>query len=127
MKVIVFLILNALLTYVPVLLGIAFVILSERKILAAIQRRSGPRVVGFEGILQSFVDGFKLVLKENIIPFKSNKFIFFFAAFLMFVVSLFHWALIPVNLFFPILEVKHTVFLSFILSIINAYCVILAG
>jgi len=90
MKVIVFLILNALLTYVPVLLGIAFVILSERKILAAIQRRSGPRIVGFEGILQSFVDGFKLVLKENIIPFKSNKFIFFFAAFLMFVVSLFH-------------------------------------
>jgi NADH:ubiquinone oxidoreductase subunit H len=89
MLTIVFIILQSLLTYVPILLGIAFVILGERKLLAAIQRREGPSVVGFHGFLQSFVDGFKLILKENILPYKSNKIIFVISALLIFCASLF--------------------------------------
>jgi NADH-quinone oxidoreductase subunit H len=79
----------SLITFLPVLIMIAFLILSERRILAAIQRRRGPEIVGFFGLLQSLVDGLKLVLKENIIPFKSNKLLFFFSAFFMFCCSLF--------------------------------------
>jgi NADH-quinone oxidoreductase subunit H len=57
------LLINAIVTLVPTLIGIAFVILAERKILGAIQRREGPNRAGWGGLLQSFVDGFKLVLK----------------------------------------------------------------
>src|SRR4051812_23670008 len=82
------LILMSLLTYIPILTSIAFVILGERKLLAAIQRREGPNLVGWFGLLQSFVDGFKLILKENILPHKSNKLLFFISAFNIFLISL---------------------------------------
>jgi NADH-quinone oxidoreductase subunit H len=78
----------AIITYLPILGAIAFIILAERKILAAIQRREGPNVVGFLGLFQSFIDGFKLVLKENIMPHKSNKIIFIASSFLILVFSL---------------------------------------
>jgi NADH:ubiquinone oxidoreductase subunit H len=117
----------SLITFLPVLMMIAFLILSERKILAAIQRRKGPEIVGFFGLLQSFVDGLKLVLKENIIPFKSNKLLFFFSAFFMFCCSLFTWVLLPFGIYTQIVSSNFLIFLLFILSILNAYCIILAG
>jgi NADH-quinone oxidoreductase subunit H len=116
-----------LLTYLPILLGIAFVILGERKLLAAIQRREGPSIVGFYGLLQSFVDGFKLILKENILPYKSNKIIFIISALLIFCSSLFTWVLIPTSIITQTTELRYTIFLMFFLSILNGYCVILSG
>jgi len=83
-----YLITNALITFTPVLIIVAIAILFERKLLGAIQRREGPSVVGLSGILQSFVDGFKLIFKENILPYKSNKIIFFFSALFIFILSL---------------------------------------
>jgi len=85
---ILYIILITILTYLPVLGAIAFIILAERKVLAAIQRREGPNIVGFLGLLQSFIDGFKLILKENIFPHKSNKIIFILSSFLILVFSL---------------------------------------
>ena len=60
----------------PVLLSVAFLVYAERKILALIQLRRGPNIVGPFGILQSFADALKLLTKENIIPSGSNKFVF---------------------------------------------------
>jgi NADH-quinone oxidoreductase subunit H len=82
------LVINAFVTFIFILVAIAFVILGERKLLGAIQRREGPNLVGWFGLLQSFVDGFKLILKENILPYRSNKIIFFFSSFTIFLVSL---------------------------------------
>jgi NADH-quinone oxidoreductase subunit H len=95
--------------------------------LGAIQRRQGPTKIGYDGILQSFIDGFKLILKESILPHKSNKIIFFFSAFLIFSLSLVNWILIPVNLIWGVVDFEFVIFLSFIFSMLNAYCIILAG
>jgi NADH-quinone oxidoreductase subunit H len=61
---------------VPLLLAIAYFTLYERQILAALQRRQGPNIVGFYGLLQPIADGLKLFIKESILPKSSNIFIF---------------------------------------------------
>jgi NADH:ubiquinone oxidoreductase subunit H len=71
--------LKSLIIIVPVLIAVAFFTLLERKIMASIQRRRGPNVVGFLGFLQPFADGLKLLIKETIIPSKANKIIFILA------------------------------------------------
>jgi NADH-quinone oxidoreductase subunit H len=73
----------------PLILSIAFLTLLERKILASMQRRRGPNVVGPFGFLQAFADGVKLILKETIIPTSSNYIIFIFSPILIFSLSLY--------------------------------------
>jgi|SRR3990167_8056391 len=73
------LIIKSLIIIVPVLISVAFFTLLERKIMASIQRRRGPNVVGILGVLQPFADGLKLLIKETIIPSKANKIIFILA------------------------------------------------
>jgi NADH-quinone oxidoreductase subunit H len=72
----------------PVILMVALFTLFERKILAAIQRRRGPNVVGLFGILQPFADAFKLIFKETIIPGLSNLVLFIVAPIFTFSLSL---------------------------------------
>jgi NADH-quinone oxidoreductase subunit H len=73
------LLIKSLIIIVPVLISVAFFTLLERKIMANIQRRRGPNVVGILGVLQPFADGLKLLIKETIIPSKANKIIFILA------------------------------------------------
>ena len=73
------LILKTLIILIPILIGVAFFTLLERKIMASIQRRRGPNVVGLLGVLQPFADGLKLLIKETIIPSQANKIIFIIA------------------------------------------------
>lgn len=61
---------------VPLLVAVAYMTLAERKVMASMQRRKGPNVVGFFGILQPLADGLKLLLKEPLIPGTSNKYLF---------------------------------------------------
>jgi NADH-quinone oxidoreductase subunit H len=77
------------------LIAVAYITLLERKVLAVIQRRQGPNVIGTFGLLQPLADGFKLLMKETISPSNSNKFLFLLAPILSFLVSLLGWSVIP--------------------------------
>jgi len=78
------LILKILLIIVPLLLSVAYFTLAERKIMASIQRRRGPNVIGYLGLLQPLADGLKLFIKETILPTSANIFIFLLAPLLTF-------------------------------------------
>ena len=85
-----------LLGAVLVLIQIAFTTWAERILMAGIQRRKGPNVVGF-GVLQAFADGLKLVIKENILPNKANPLLFFMAPMLALVLCLYIWLFLPIT------------------------------
>lgn len=70
---------EVLVVLVPILLSVAFITVIERKVIAAIQRRVGPNIVGFYGILQPFADALKLVVKETIVPHHANRVLLFLA------------------------------------------------
>jgi len=121
-----FIIFQILCIVLPILILVAFLVYAERKIIAAIQLRVGPSVVGPFGLLQSFADAIKGMNKEIIIPSSSNKFIFFLAPILTFTLALVGWAVIP----FPdFILANINVGVSYILAIssIGVYGVILAG
>ncbi len=79
---------------IPLLLGVAFLVLAERKVMASM-RRKGPNVVGLFGLLQPLAYGFKLMIKEPILPSSANLFIFIMAPIITFMLSLIAWAVIP--------------------------------
>lgn len=84
-----------LLKVVCLLIAIAYYTIAERKIMAAIQRRRGPNVVGFWGLLQPLADGLKLIAKEMVIPSHSNSRIFVAAPLVILTLSLISWSIIP--------------------------------
>jgi NADH-quinone oxidoreductase subunit H len=91
-------IIGNLLKIIFILIGVAYFTLAERKVMASIQRRRGPNVVGFSGLLQPLADGFKLICKEMILPTHSNIQIFIFAPILILMLSLTSWSVIPLAL-----------------------------
>src|SRR5690348_5314473 len=82
---------------VSLLVMLAFLLLFDRKVWAAVQMRRGPNVVGAFGLLQSFADFLKFVLKEPIIPAGANKGVFLLAPLVAFTLSISAWAVVPVN------------------------------
>ena len=111
----------------PVLIAVAYFTLAERKIMASIQRRKGPNVIGFLGLLQPLADGLKLLMKETIVPSNSNFFLFLLSPILAFSLSLINWAVIPFteNCVFSDLNLGILYILS--ISSLNVYSIILAG
>jgi NADH-quinone oxidoreductase subunit H len=87
---------KSLLLLVAVLIYVAYIILADRKIWAAVQLRRGPNVVGPWGLLQSFADMFKFVFKEPVIPAGANKGVFLLAPFVTAILALSAWAVVPV-------------------------------
>lgn len=114
-------------TIVPLLIAIAFFTLADRKIMASIQRRRGPSVVGWFGLLQPFADGLKLIIKEIIIPKGANKMLFIFAPWLTLVLSLTSWALIPLNSYVILSDVNLGVLALLAIASMSVYGVLIGG
>lgn len=114
-------------TLIPLLVSIAFFTLAERKIMASIQRRRGPNVVGMWGLLQPFADGLKAFIKELIIPYQSNRFLFILAPCITFVLSLINWAILPFSYTEVIADLNYGLLYIYALSSLAVYGIILAG
>ena len=111
----------------PVLISVAFLVYAERKVLALIQLRRGPNVVGPFGILQSFADALKLLTKENIVPANSNKIVFLLAPIITMVLSLAAWAVIPFAPNWVIADINVGIMYLFAVSSLGVYGIIMAG
>ena len=111
----------------PILISVAFLVYAERKVLALIQLRRGPNVVGPFGILQSFADALKLISKENIIPSGSNKVVFILAPIITMVLSLAGWAVIPFAPGWVVSDINVGIMYLFAVSSLGVYGVIMAG
>src|SRR6187397_2862385 len=112
---------------VLLLIAIAYILLADRKIWAAVQIRRGPNVVGPWGLLQSFADLLKFVLKEPVIPSGSNKGVFLLAPLVSCVLALAAWAVIPVNVGWVIADINVGILYIFAISSLMVYGVIMAG
>jgi NADH-quinone oxidoreductase subunit H len=122
-----FIILKILTIIVPLLISVAYFTLAERKILGAIQRRRGPNVIGVYGLLQPLADGFKLFVKETVLPSSSNKFIFVLSPMLTFIVSLLGWAIIPFNKYSTFVELNLGILYILAISSLGVYGIIMSG
>jgi NADH-quinone oxidoreductase subunit H len=120
-------ILKSLIIIVPVLIAVAFFTLFERKVMAGIQRRRGPNVVGLVGVLQPFADGLKLLIKETIIPSKANKVIFIIAPVLTLFLSFLSYTVIPFSLFNVFSDLNVGVLYIFAISSLGVYGIIMSG
>src|SRR3954466_13682296 len=118
---------QSLLLLVVLLIAIAYILLADRKIWAAVQIRRGPNVVGPWGLLQSFADLLKFVLKEPVIPSGSNKGVFLLAPLVSCVLALAAWAVIPMDLGWVISDINVGVLYIFAISSLSIYGIIMAG
>ena len=118
---------ESLLMLVPLLLIIAYVVLADRKIWAAVQLRRGPNVVGAFGLLQSFADFGKFVLKEPIIPAGADKLLFLLAPLATMVLALSSWAVIPVADGWVVSNLNVGILYIFAISSLSVYGIIIGG
>jgi len=119
--------LKALFVIVPLFLSMAFLLYFDRKIWAAVQLRRGPNVVGAFGLLQSFADFFKLVLKEIVIPAGSDRIIFILAPLITFVLGVVAWAVIPFDYGWVLADINVGILYIFAISSLEVYGVIMGG
>lgn len=118
---------QSLLVLVVLLIAIAYLLLADRKIWAAVQIRRGPNVVGPFGLFQSFADLLKFVLKEPVVPSSANKGVFLLAPLVSCVLALAAWAVIPMNLGWVIADLNVGVLYIFAISSLSVYGIIMAG
>ena len=118
---------QSLFLIVVLLVSIAFLLLADRKIWAAVQMRRGPNVVGAFGLLQSFADLLKFVLKEVVVPAGADKAVFFLAPLVTTVLALSAWAVIPFDLGWVIADINVGILYIFAISSLGVYGIIMAG
>jgi len=114
-------------TVVPLLLGVAYLTLAERKVMASMQRRVGPNVVGVLGLLQPLADGLKLLIKETVLPASAHLTLFLAAPVLTLTLALAAWAALPVADQAVIADVDLGLLYLFGISSLGVYGIVVAG
>jgi len=118
---------QSLLVLVPLLVALAFLMYADRKIWATVQMRKGPNVVGPFGLLQSFADFLKYIVKEIVVPAGADKVVFFLAPMITFVLAVVAWAVIPFNDGWILADINVAVLFIFAVSSLEVYGVIMGG
>lgn len=112
---------------VPLLIGVAYLVYAERKVMGAMQLRQGPMTVGAFGLLQTFADAIKLFSKEIIIPSAAHRVVFILAPTLTMLLSMIAWSVIPVNAGWVIADINVGILYLFAISSMGVYGVLMAG
>lgn len=118
---------EVLLVSVPVLLTVAFVTVAERKTMASMQRRLGPNIVGYYGLLQAFADALKLLLKEYISPTQANVVLFFLGPVITLIFALLGYAVVPYGPGLAIWDFNLGILYMLAVSSLATYGILLAG
>jgi NADH:ubiquinone oxidoreductase subunit H len=122
-----FSILEVIFVLVPALLGVAYVTVAERKTMASMQRRLGPNVVGYYGLLQAFADALKLLLKEYVAPTQANIILFFLGPVITLIFALLGYGVIPYGPGLAISDFNLGIFYMLAVSSLATYGILLAG
>jgi NADH-ubiquinone oxidoreductase chain 1 len=120
-------IVEVLLLILPVLLSVAFVTIAERKTMASMQRRLGPNIVGYYGLLQAFADALKLLLKEYVSPTQANLILFFLGPIITLIFSLLGYGVIPYGPGLAISDLNLGILYMLAVSSLSTYGILLAG
>ena len=110
-----------------ILLSLAFLLLADRKIWAGVQMRKGPNVVGPFGLLQSFADFLKFVLKEVVIPDGADKVVFLLAPLITFILAFAAWAVVPLAPGWVVSDINVGVLYLLAISSLGVYGIIMGG
>lgn len=120
-------IIETILVIVPTLLIVAFVTIAERKTMASMQRRLGPNIVGYYGLLQAFADALKLLLKEYVSPTQANIILFFLGPIITLIFSLLGYAVIPYGPGLFVSDLSLGILYILAVSSLATYGILLAG
>ena len=124
---IIYILIKILIIVLPMLIAIAYLTLIERKVISAIQRRKGPNIVGFFGLLQPFADALKLMIKETILPSIANRVIFLIAPIITLGLSLMSWVVIPLDNGIVLSDINLGILYIFAVSSLGVYGIIISG
>lgn len=118
---------EVLLLIIPVLMTVAFITIAERKTMASMQRRIGPNIVGYYGLLQAFADALKLLIKEYVYPTQANIILFFVGPLITLLFSLYGYAMVPYGPGISIYDFNFGLLYMLIVSSLATYGILLAG
>lgn len=120
-------IIEVLIFLVAILFSVAYITVAERKTMAYMQRRLGPNIFGWYGLLQAFADAIKLLLKEIIIPKESNKYILIIAPFITFISAWIGWVVIPLGPSLVLSNITNGILFTLSVSSVGVFGTLLSG